>query len=308
MAVGEAARELGCTTRTIYRDLAVLESTGVPLYQDPDDAQKRWRIMEGHKRRLSLTLTFAEMLALSTGRDLLAGLAGTVFHEAAISALEKIRSAVPKEISQRAAAATRQISALSGASHDHRRSHAVIEKLLSALERRETVELVYRKPRQQHPSRRLVNPYHLHVQAGALYLIGFCHKRRQVRTFLVNRAVSVEKTGQFFTPREHFSASPMLQGSFGPWSGHNERVHLRFSAQAAPFVAEKKIHPSQRLDRGEDGTLGVELEIPVGPPLVAWFLSFGAEVSVLQPKALADRVRKEHRRAAEAAQKKSERL
>ena len=33
----------------------------------------RWRLVEGPKRRLSVTLNFAEMLALTTGRDLLAG-------------------------------------------------------------------------------------------------------------------------------------------------------------------------------------------------------------------------------------------
>jgi hypothetical protein len=37
-----------------------------------------------------VTLSFAETLALTAGRDLLAGLAGTFFHEAAISALEKV--------------------------------------------------------------------------------------------------------------------------------------------------------------------------------------------------------------------------
>src|SRR5690242_3262947 len=77
VAVNEAARELGFTPRTIYRDLAVLERVGVPLYQDRAGMRARWRVVEGYRCRLALSLTFAEMLALSAGRDLLAGLAGT---------------------------------------------------------------------------------------------------------------------------------------------------------------------------------------------------------------------------------------
>ena len=33
LAVTDVARELGYTTRTVYRDLAVLERIGVPIYQ-----------------------------------------------------------------------------------------------------------------------------------------------------------------------------------------------------------------------------------------------------------------------------------
>ena len=85
-----AAGELGCTERTLYRDLVVLQEVGVPVYQEREGKRLRWRLVDGPKRRLSVTLSFAETLALTAGRDLLAGLAGTFFHEAAISALEKV--------------------------------------------------------------------------------------------------------------------------------------------------------------------------------------------------------------------------
>jgi predicted DNA-binding transcriptional regulator YafY len=96
------ARELGCARRTIYRDLAVLQELGIPLYQEPEGRRVRWRLLDGPRRKLSVTLSFSEILALTTGRDTLAGLAGTFFHEAAISAVEKIRDALPKELVARA--------------------------------------------------------------------------------------------------------------------------------------------------------------------------------------------------------------
>ena len=67
-----------------------------------------------------MTLSFSETLALTAGRDLLAGLAGTFFHEAAISALEKIRAALPAQLLARSDAAADLIVADKQPSRDYR--------------------------------------------------------------------------------------------------------------------------------------------------------------------------------------------
>ena len=110
---------------------------------------------------------------------------------------------------------------------------------------------------------------------------------------------SLKGTGAGFEQRTEFSSAETLQGSFGPWSGRKERVRLRFEPKAAAFVAEKQVHPSQRLQWRSDGELDLEMELPVGAPLVSWVLGWGAAVRVLAPKSLAKRVREEHRRAAQ---------
>src|SRR5256885_16088254 len=53
LAVTDVARELGYTTRTVYRDLAVLERIGVPIYQERKGRRARWRVVEGYRRRTS---------------------------------------------------------------------------------------------------------------------------------------------------------------------------------------------------------------------------------------------------------------
>jgi predicted DNA-binding transcriptional regulator YafY len=303
VSVGEAARELGYTTRTIYRDLAVLQRMGVPLYQESQGARARWRVVDGYRRRLSLSFSFAELIALFAGRELLAGLSGTFLHGAAISAIEKVREAVPKEIANRAAAAARQLSASPGDIHSHRRASEVLENLFAAIERHETIELCYRKPGSRRAGSRLVDPYHLHVQAGALYLIGFCHARRGIRTFLVDRAVALKGTGRFFERNAGIDLGEILQGRFGPWSGRRERVKLRFDRKAASFVAERELHASQRLQWRSGGELDLQLDLPICEPLVAWIMGWGSHVEVLAPLRLAKRVREEHRAAAARGEK-----
>jgi predicted DNA-binding transcriptional regulator YafY len=294
LSVPHAAAELGCTERTVYRDLVVLQETGFPVYQEREGKRMRWRLIDGPKRRLSVTLSFAETLALTAGRDLLAGLAGTFFHEAAISALEKIRAALPAPFLTRADATADLVVADKRPSRDYRGRGDAVQTLVDAIERRETVTIEYRKIGDRASSVRDVDPYHLHIHAGALYLIGWCHRRKAVRTFLLDRAGRVRHTGRTFDRRSDISLAPVMQGDLGPWTGKTEVIRLRFRSTAARLVAEHKIHPSQVSELRLDGGLDVTLHAPITPWLERWLTGWAGEVEILAPARLSDRVRANH--------------
>jgi predicted DNA-binding transcriptional regulator YafY len=73
IAVDDAARELDCAGRTIWRELKVLQETGFPLYDDRDADGRRsiWRLEEGFKLGLPVKLSLAEIAALLMSRDVL---------------------------------------------------------------------------------------------------------------------------------------------------------------------------------------------------------------------------------------------
>src|SRR6185503_7374087 len=77
VAVEDAARDLGCVVRTIWRDLGVLQAAGFPIYDDPqaDGRRSIWRTREEFKRRLPLKLSLSELAALVMSRELLAPVA-----------------------------------------------------------------------------------------------------------------------------------------------------------------------------------------------------------------------------------------
>jgi len=53
-----------------------------------------------------------------------------------------------------------------------------VTELIEAIEKQETVRLVYRAPRQKRPHERTLDPHHLHLQAGAIYVIGYVTSTR----------------------------------------------------------------------------------------------------------------------------------
>src|SRR5438874_4380588 len=296
LAVTDVARELGYTTRTVYRDLAVLERIGVPIYQERKGRRARWRVVEGYRRRLSVSLSWSEMLALALGGKLLAGLGGTPLADGSVSALQKLANALPSELAKRASLARRSVSATLGSTHDHR--DAVLRCMLEAIERSETVQLCYRKARSRTATDRLVDPYLLHLHLGTIYLIGFAHDRGALRTFRLDRVREARSIGRPFTTRVPVSTSSLVQGALGPWEGVPYRIRLQFEPDVAGLVAETSVHPTQRSQWRSDGRLDVEMQVPMCPPLVAWVLGFGSGVAVLGPQVLARQVAREHARAA----------
>ena len=99
VTVDDAARDLACTVRTIWRDLGVLQKAGFPLFTDraADGNKSVWRVTEEFKRALPLKLTLGELAALLMSRDMLTPLGTNVLGPAATAAFDKIQAVLSRD-------------------------------------------------------------------------------------------------------------------------------------------------------------------------------------------------------------------
>lgn len=296
----EAAATLGMRRRTVYRDFRVLEDAGFPLTSARDGRRARWRLLEGYRHRLQLSLNWSELLALMTAQRAVAGLAGTILHDGVESALGKIRATLPKGLADRFRAADALVSAPAGG-RDYGARGELVRQLVEAVDQRQTIRARYRsraRGRRSDAERKL-DPYHLRVAEEGLYLVARCHRSGQVKLFLVERFESVCQTDERFEPPEGFSAEQVLRPSFAMWSGRPRKVRFTVAPRLADLFMERKAHPSQVAQRRSDGSLEVRLDVALGPPLVAYLTGLGAGVSEIEPRELRDAVVGEHRNALE---------
>lgn len=295
----EAAAELGTRRRTVYRDFRVLEDAGFPLTSARDGRRARWQMVPGYRHRLQLTLTWSELVALLTARQMASGLVGTVLHDGAASALEKIRATLPRALADRFRASERLVSAPEGG-RDYRARGELVRRLIEAIDARQTVSARYRSrgARGRRPAEeRRLDPYHLRVAEEGLYLLARCHRSGEVKVFLLDRFESVRATEERFAPPHGFSPEALLGPRFGMWSGRPRRVRFAVAPGLADLLMERKVHPSQVAQRRNDGSVEVRLEVALGPPLVAYLTGLGAGVSEIEPGELRAAVLKEHRTA-----------
>lgn len=297
----EAASALGMQRRTVYRDFRVLEDAGFPLMSARDGRRARWRLMEGYRHRLQLTLTWSELIALMTAHRALSGLAGTMLHEGVAGALDKIRVTLPKGLADRFRAASGLVSAPAGG-RDYGARGELVRQLVEAIDQRQTIAARYRSRArgQRGGAERELDPYHLRVAEDGLYLVARCHRSGEVKVFLVDRFEAVHRTEARFDPPEGFDAERLLRSSFAMWSGRPRKVRFTVAPRLADLLMERKAHPSQVAQRRSDGSLEVRLDVALGPPLVAYLTGLGAGVSEIEPRELREAVAGEHRSALEA--------
>ncbi len=292
---GSLPEDLGRHPRTIRRDLEALE-VRFPLIVERVQGQTRWRLMEGYRHLPPLAFSTTEMMALVFSRDLLKPLDGTLIKASLDSALNKATSLLPAN----AMAYVRQMqgyfSVGLGPHRVYRQHRQTIEQLTRAIAQTRTVQLRYYSASRDTTTRRDVDPYRLWYAAGALYLIGYCHRRSDVRMFAVDRVRSLAITSRPCQMPLAFDLEAYVRNALVAMRGKPVEVELQFDRSTAAWVRDQIWHSSQQLTALKAGRLKLAIEVGDTRELLGWILHFGAGVQVIKPESLKEKVREEARR------------
>lgn len=279
--------------RTVRRDLEALEAVGFPLVVERHNGQTRWRLMEGFRDIPALGFSATELMALLLSRNLLKPLEGTEIAESLDSALSKASSALPPQGHAYVRSMEQLFSAGLGPHKSYREHRQTIDLISQAIDKRHTAQIRYYSASRDHIGRREVDPYHLWFASGGLYLIAYCHLRKDVRLFAVERIRTITQTDHPYQMPLGFNVQEYVQDALNVMRGRRIEVELLFSKKAAAWVKDKSWHPSQETKLLKDGRLKMILKVADNDELVGWILSFGSQVTVVGPAGLRTKVQEE---------------
>ena len=186
---GELARTLEVSQRTIYRDIADLQASGVPI---EGEAGFGYVMLDGFHLP-PMMFTEGEVVALVAGARMLRAFGGAEMALAAEEALIKIAAVLPE--AARAQADKVQIYALPGAGADPK-TRAMLDLLSEATGARLRLVLDYADGAGQATQRR-VRPLGLWYWGRVWTLVAWCELRDDFRMFRVDRIASAEASGSF---------------------------------------------------------------------------------------------------------------
>jgi predicted DNA-binding transcriptional regulator YafY len=278
--------DLACCSRTIRRDLQALEAR-FPIYTDHVDGQVRWKLVEGFNRVPAVQFSATELMALVFTRDLARPLEGTPIKESIDSALLKAAGALPAGAEDFVQSLHGWFSAGIGPHKVYREHRGQIDQLARAIKKHRTVEMRYYTASRDKTTRRKVDPYHVWYAAGALYLIGYCHLRQDVRMFAVERIVSLTITSLPCQMPLGFDVEEYVKNALTVMVGGPQiEVELRFDKSTSAWAKNRIWHTSQKATTDKNGCLTLALRVANTPELVGWILSFGSGVRVIRPAEL----------------------
>lgn len=296
LRVTDMAEQLGATPRAIYRDLEVLEKLPVQLYTDRNGKESFWKIDPDYRNRLSIPFTLTELLSLYFAQDSMRSLEGTIFFESLDTLFDKVRANIPKALFKQML--DRRGSFLSGipAQKEYRTYREFIKVIDEAIEGRRVLQLLYH-PRDQSPAERVVNPYAVHRYNGSLYLIGYCHMRKDIRTFIVDRMQKIKQTEESFPAPVGFSLENYLRHSFGMFREELVRVEVRFHTSLTRYLLERRWHPSQKNKKLKGGSLELAFEVAGTKEIKTWIMGFGSLAKVIEPASFVKEIKDDPGRA-----------
>jgi len=187
------AERLKTSERTIYRDIADLSSSGVPIL---GEAGVGYVLQKGFDLP-PLMFTGEEVEALLIGARMVSSWGGTALAASAAQAMEKIAAILPDR--SRAAMETTQVHAPDF--HIDQTVAARFEKLRQAVKSRHFVDIIYQSPDSEKTSRRL-RPVALHFWGGGggggWTLAAWCELRRDFRLFRIDRIIELTIAPEVF--------------------------------------------------------------------------------------------------------------
>lgn len=292
---GKAIEEkLECSRATRDRIIKYMrEMLDVPIvydkyrngfYYDHDHAQHPYELP-------GLWFNAQELQALLACQHLLANVSAGILQDD----IAQLQNRLEKLLSRTPGVAKPDVNKIKILNQANRRSNdSVFLRVATALFNGKRLQISYHARSDNQHSQRDISPQTLVRYRDNWYLDAWCHLRRQLRSFAVDRIVSVAQLDQnadIIPPdqlQQHFAES------YGIFSGNAKHLAvLNFSADRARWVADEHWHPQQQSQWLNDGRYQLSIPFNDHRELLMDILKHGAEVEVVAPAFLVEAVREQ---------------
>ena len=284
------AIELEVTERTVRSDIEFMRDR----YSAPIECNKSqgYHYTYSDWRLPTIPLTQGELFTLTLGANMLEAYAGSAYQADLKTAIARLAERLPEQnwfdLQQLA-----QENVMFRCGAELNLDPQIWQVLEEACQKRKRVKMIYGTPGKA-VSEREFDAYVLHFARNNPYVTGWCHSRQMVRDFRVDRIRSLDLLKQTFEVSESFDRKAhfgrMFQHEVG---GVAQLIVIWFDGRSAPYIRERRWHPTQSLEEHPDGAVTLRMEVPGLNEVKRWVLFYGAGARVLGPPELVEMVRSE---------------
>lgn len=189
-----------------------------------------------------------------------------------------------------------------------------LDVLLHGMRETITVEILYYSASGREQRWRRVDPVTFVYREGSWFLCAWCHTRREYRTFSLadvhearlyiaskkkarsrkNKSTEddvIESTPWLVFDHDPFDVEEFFRDTFHAVGGDPVEVRLHVAGPQARSFVRKHHHPTQQIEKHEDGSITVSMECAGLDEVRSFILGWGAGVRVLDPPELREQLR-----------------
>ncbi len=274
----ELARRLEVDARTIRRYVTTLQDLGVPVESELGRGGG-YALRPGYKLP-PLMFSDDEVLVVTLGL-LAARRAGLADVGTAVeSALAKIERVLPVPLRDRLRALSETVDA-DGETDAAPVETGLLTTISAASRDARQVRLIYGEGDQA--TERVFDPYAIIHYDRRWYAVGYCHLRRAMRTFRLDRTRSVELLATRFEPPDEFDPQAYLFESF---EAIPDRWEIEVLLTMSLDEARRRVPRGMATLTRDGERVRMTASMPDLDAMARQLVSYGCEVTIIQPDAL----------------------
>jgi predicted DNA-binding transcriptional regulator YafY len=278
----EMASHFEITERTVYRDIAALGESGVPIVGEPGVG---YSLMRGYHLP-PVMFSSEEAFALITGGLLTERMTDGSMRESIRSAIGKVTAVLPAGLQGRVDRLRKNIIV---GGRPPTRGAVSLSSVQQALASGCVLRLNYRGAARDAVTERIVEPVGLVFYLDHWHLIAWCRLRRDVRDFRVDRIIACNTHPEPIPQRPELSLTQYLSRCMVPETGEMAVIEV----PVANLESVRRYWGPTLLDEEVNGKkirVRIAFQTNSADYVARWVLSMGTDVTIIAPETLLKRV------------------
>ena len=241
----------------------------------------------------SISLSQGELFALTLGATMLEAYSQSAYVKELESGIQRLAERLPDQtwydLQQ---LVNEQVLFRAGAEIDL--DPQVWHDLETACRQKRSVKINYYTAGRNAHSERIIDPYILHFSRGNPIVTGYCHNRKEPRWFRVDRIKALELLKETFEIDPDFDREAHFADVFQHEAGGiPTAISIWFDAVTAPYIRERRWHPSQQIEEHDDGSLTLNFVARGLQEVKRWVLYYGKGAIIKSPPELVEMIKED---------------
>lgn len=159
-----------------------------------------------------------------------------------------------------------------------------LQPIIEAIKNKQVVLIHYQSFDHDSPIQHIIHPYLLKEYRNRWYIIGLHEKYREIRTFGLDRIVSIEPARVPFIDKK-FNARDYFKNTIGVISPQGPPPEIRFAVKKrqAQYLITQPLHESQEIVEEKDDEIIFKLKVHPTYELITLLMGYREELKILEP-------------------------
>lgn len=168
--------------------------------------------------------------------------------------------------------------------------------IIEAIVGNKSIQISYYSIHRNVISNRAIDPYYLIPRGGHLYVIAYCHFRKEISIFRLSRIQSIQLTDTSFSIQKSFRISDFLANRWSILAEDQKttKFSVKFHKDIARYIYEKDFYTKTTLLELDDGLLLLSARVKSQQEFIKWVRSFGIQAEILEPEEVWNQLRAEY--------------